>query len=53
MQFPVNFLCQRTANSIGLLQFFNARGLYAFQSTKPGQETLAALGADTADLLQA
>src|SRR5687768_6503824 len=52
MQFPVNFLRQSTANAIGLLQFFNAGGLYAFQSAKPGQETLPALGADTPDLLQ-
>lgn len=51
MQFPVDFLRQRTANAIGLLQFFYACGLYAFQSAKSGQETLAPLGADTPDLL--
>src|SRR5688500_8946570 len=52
MQFPVDFLRQGTANAVGLLQFFNAGGLHAFQSAKPGQETLPALGADTPDLLQ-
>jgi hypothetical protein len=51
MQFPVNFLCQRATDAVGLLQFFDARGAHAFQAAKPCQQTLPPLGADTGNLL--
>lgn len=52
MQFLVNLLGQRTADSIRLLQFFNTCGEDAFQPAKPCQQTLPALGSDTINLLQ-
>ncbi len=51
VQIPVNFLCQRTADAIRLLQFFNTCGLHAFQPAKPRQQALTTLGADTINFL--
>ena len=51
VQFPVNFLRQRTADAIRLLQFFNTCGLHAFQAAEPCQQALTTLGADTINFL--
>lgn len=52
MQLPINFFRERTANTIDLLQFLNARRAYAFKATKPRQKALTTFSADTGDLFK-
>ena len=51
MQLPVNFFRERSADTIHLLQFVNARRKYALEATEPLQKALTALGADASNFL--